>query len=91
MVEFDWDEHNIARVRRHGLEPDDVEEAFEDPERRSTSARQPDRSERRYGLTGRTEAGRLITAYFVRRHLKIRVITARDADVSERRSYRQGR
>lgn len=87
MVEFDWDEGNIAKVRRHGLEPWEVEEVFEDPNRRQITARQTDPSEQRYGLSGRTESGRLVTAFFVRRYPRIRVITARDADVSERRSY----
>ena len=88
MVEFEWDEHNSEHIRRHGVEPADVEEAMRDPDRRPIPAHQPRDGERRYGLTGKSEAGRTITVIFVRRSGRIRVITARDADASERRSYR---
>lgn len=30
ILGFDWDDINIAKVRRHDLEPDDVEEVFSD-------------------------------------------------------------
>ncbi|MCZ2110237.1 MAG: BrnT family toxin [Dehalococcoidia bacterium] len=88
MVEFEWDEHNIEHVGRHGLVPAEVEQAMADPGRRQLSVRQPRDGERRYGLIGKIESGRMISVIFVRRNRGIRVITARDADASERRSYR---
>ena len=29
MREFEWDEHNVGHVARHGVTPEEVEEAFE--------------------------------------------------------------
>ncbi len=31
MLEFEWDDDNIAHLARHGITPDEVEELFEGP------------------------------------------------------------
>jgi len=35
---FDWDEGNVGHVGRHGISPDEVEDALLDPDRIGTAA-----------------------------------------------------
>lgn len=84
---FDWDEHNTDHIADHGLDPDEVEEAFHDPRRIARSTYNTV-SERRSAIVGATAAGRLLFVVFTSRHGLIRVVTARDATTMERRRYR---
>lgn len=84
-AEFEWDDGNVDHIARHGIEPWEAEEAFEDPARRMLRVRT--RPEIRYALWGRTTAGRLVVMVFVRRGRQIRVVTARDATDREERQY----
>src|SRR2546426_540873 len=77
---FDWDEANIVKNRqKHGVEPKESEEVFfnrpliflKDP-KHSTGI------ERRFGLLGKTNAGRRLEIYFTVRNKKIRVIASWD-------------
>lgn len=85
---FQWDEHNEGHLRRHGVEPDEAEEALEDTERVDTRA-YPSGDERRYAFIGRTEQGRVLVVVFSYREDAIRVVTTRDATARERRRYRR--
>ncbi len=86
--DFDWDDVNIEHVARHGVEPWEVEDAILDPGRVGASARNAP-EERRFAVVGATEPGRLLFVVFTRREERIRVITARDAEDSEKRRYRR--
>ena len=81
---FDWDDENILHVERHEFTPEEVEEVFlEDYKIRR--ARQ-----KRYVALGQTLDGRLSLVVFCRLPKgRIRVITARDMDDSERRLFRR--
>ena len=77
---FDWDKANIVKNReKHGVEPQEYEEIFfntpliflKDP-KHSTN------KERRFGLLGKTNAGRKLEMYFTVRDNKIRIIAAWD-------------
>ena len=85
---YDWDEANEEHIALHGLEPEEVEEALEDPRRVSFSAYNAP-SERRFSVVGATVGGRIIRVVYTTRGEKIRVITAWDAKKSERRRYRR--
>jgi uncharacterized DUF497 family protein len=81
---FDWDDGNIPHIERHEFTPEEVEEVFAgDHKVRRTG-------QKRYIALGRTFDSRL--AFVVFRRLpggRIRVITARDMDNSERRLFRR--
>jgi uncharacterized DUF497 family protein len=85
---FDWDDDNIDHIRRHGVDPEEAEEAVTDPRRIGTPAYSTSR-ESRFAVFGTTEAGRLLFVVFTRRRLLIRVITARDAAPNEKRQHRR--
>ena len=84
---FDWDEANEGHIwdRHHGS-PAEAEEAVLDPAALMVGAQ--DRGERRTGLIGATEDGRLLRVIYTMRGRTIRVVTAREANEWERRLYR---
>ncbi len=86
-VMFDWDEHNIEHVAEHDFDPDSVEDAFYNRNVPAPAYNVP--GEKRYALIGATDAGRIVYVVYVRRKDKIRVVTARDATLSEKRRYRR--
>jgi hypothetical protein len=86
---FDWDEHNLDHIARHGVTPAEAEDVFFDPRRMLIRQGKLQAGEARFTLVGRTDAGRLLAVVFTRRGEDIRVITARDASERERRGYRR--
>ncbi len=85
---YDWDEANEEHIALHGLEPEEVEEAMEDPNRFFIPTYNIP-TERRYGLVGATAGGRIIRVVYTLRNGGYRVITAYDASKPERRRYRR--
>ena len=81
---FEWDDDNIFHIERHEFTPEEVEEVFAgDHKVRRTR-------QKLYIALGATLDGRL--AFVVFRRLPgglVRVITARDMDVNERRLFRR--
>jgi uncharacterized DUF497 family protein len=66
-VEFDWDEGNRDKNLRHGIHDWEIEEAFDDPQRKAGGAHR-ERGERRRSLLGhsRTSGQYLKIVYTVR-------------------------
>jgi uncharacterized protein len=88
-VEFDWDEANLEKLaRRHRVEPYEAEEVLLDPRRIGVGVYNSP-SERRYGVIGETEDGRILVVVFTKRGDKVRVLMARDAESKEKRRYRR--
>jgi uncharacterized protein len=85
---FDWDEDNIAHVRRHGVEPEEAEEAASDPARVRTSAYNST-TERRQAYIGASAAGRILFVVLTMRAARFRILTAYDADKTEKQRYRK--
>ncbi len=85
---FDWDEGNLDHIAAHGVEPDEAEDVFADPDRVGVGTYNT-ATERRAGLVGRTSDGRLLMVVFTTRRGAIRVVTALDATDSQQRSYRR--
>lgn len=81
---FDWDEYNLDHIARHGVDPDEAEDAVLDPDRISFPARLD-----RVGFIGTTEAGRVLVVILDRKRYLWRVVTARDASPNEKKSYRR--
>ncbi len=79
---FLWDDRNIDHVAAHGAEPWEVEQVFEQAPKVRRAR------DDRYLALGRTQAGRYLVVVF--RYLGngvVRVLTAREMSVKERRSY----
>lgn len=85
-MQFDWDDDNIDHVTLHAVEPDEVEEAFEDPDRVVREAYNTP-TERRRGIIGMTVDGRLLTVIYTIRREMIRVVSAWDAAERDVRRY----
>ena len=81
---FEWDDDNIFHIERHQFIPEEVEEVFAgDHKVRRTRLK-------RYIALGETLDGRLALVVFRRLSGgRLRVITARDMDASERRLFRR--
>lgn len=80
---FDWDDRNREHVGRHGVEPEEAEEAFLG---RRFIFRPRDG---RYILLGASAAGRHLLVAFALAESIARVITARDMTEAEKRRYRR--
>ena len=85
---YDWDEFNIDHIQRHGVQPEETEEALADPLRIAGRAYNT-YGERRTAAVGATLDGRILYVVYTLRYGKYRVITARDAEPSERIRYRR--
>ena len=71
---FDWDEANIGHIARHGVTPEEVEQAYAND---SVTLEVAIRSgEERILAAGRTDAGRPLQFVYTLRRTRIRVVTA---------------
>ncbi len=86
---FDWDEGNQSKsLEKHKITPLETEEAFFHfyivfPDQRHST------SEQRYGMYGKTNAGKLLFIAFTIRNRRVRIISARPASKKERNTYEQ--
>jgi uncharacterized DUF497 family protein len=81
---FERDDENVEHIAEHGVEPWEVEEAFDDRGRAPFPAHSG-----RVGFIGRTEDGRLLVVILERGTRPWRVVTARDAGPTAKRAYRR--
>jgi len=78
VAKFDWDDANIGHIARHGVTPEEVEQAFaNDP--LAVVAEQLRSGEQRVLCAGFTDARRPLQFVYTLRRGKIRVITAHTA------------
>ena len=85
---FDWDDANIEHIARHGVEPEEVEEALLSPTR-VLLFRRAVGDEARWTYAGETDEGRLIVVVHCRRAGRIRTVTARLPTETEARTWRR--
>lgn len=78
-MNFDWDFANLEHIARHRVEPEEAEEAVTDPAALETPAHRGPLGQRRYGVIGATEAGRVLAIFYEFRRERLRVVTVRDA------------
>lgn len=82
---FVWRDWVVEKItEKHGVDPEEVEEAFFNPPYKVRRARSS-----KYQMFGRSEDGRYLFVVFVWRGRQIRIITARDMTDAERRYYRR--
>ena len=88
-MEFDWDSANLKHIARHGIVPEEAEEAvLIDPLEADV---QPHESEARVLCFGRTKSGGLLTILYTERRGKIRVVTAYEMTKPQQRMYFEGK
>jgi len=90
MLEFEWHAKKAeANERKHGVSFEEASSAFEDP--RSVTIPDPDhsREEDRFVLMGRSAGGRIVVVVHTLRGETVRLISARRATPSERRTYEE--
>ena len=86
-IKFEWDKHNIEHVRIHKVEPGECEQVFFNIPLTVEIDVIHSRDEKRYFAIGKTNMNRTLVVIFTVRKIKMRVITARDADKKERMRY----
>jgi len=89
-MDFEWDREKATNnLEKHGVSFEEAATAFGDP--LSSTILDPDSSddEERYVLIGQAFSGRLVVVVHTDRRESARLISARLATRSERRSYEQ--
>lgn len=85
---FDWDKSNIEHIEKHNVDYIECEEVFANQPLIVFFDEKHSIEERRYKIFGISSKGRKLTLAITIRHLKIRIITARDRNKKERREYK---
>ena len=86
-MSFDWDEHNLEHLAKHDVEACEAEDIFFDDYNLSTDAYNVD-DEKRCGILGKTESGRILKVIYTFRNNNLRVISAMEANKSQRKRYK---
>lgn len=85
MVQFDWNEANIAHIRRHAIEPQEAEQVVSN---QPLGLEEQFRSgETRLSQLGVTNAGRILIVVTTIRQGRQRVVTAFDANRNMRKYF----
>ena len=88
MQGFDWDEGNIDKNwQRHEVTSKECEGIFFSEPLITFEDIKHSKSEKRFGVIGQTEKGRILQVIYIVRGGKIRIISARDANRRERKYY----
>lgn len=82
---FEWDVHNVGHIARHGVTPQEVEDAV--CSAHVVIPAQAVQGEKRWKLFGRSEAGRYLVVVFTLRQIRLRPITADTMNQAERGIY----
>ena len=86
-VDLDWDDSNIRRVRRHRIDPAEVQQVLNNNP--LDLDYETESGEERYKSLGVTDSGRILVVVWTVRELKARVVTAYPASRPLRRLYEQ--
>jgi len=89
-TQFEWDRRKAETNRRkHGVNFEEAESIFIDDD--SITLPDPDHSEdeNRMIMIGRSRKNRVLTVVFTERGSKIRLISARKATLTERKTYEE--
>lgn len=89
VIEFEWDEGNIGKNKRHNVEDREAEEIFFDENKVLLKDVLHSQREERFLLLGKTKKRRLLYVVFARRGKKVRIISARDINKKEAYLYEE--
>jgi uncharacterized protein len=85
---LEWDKHNSEKIRaRHSVTPAECEQVFFNVPVVAGDDEKHSETENRFYVLGQTDSGRLLFLVFTVRRDKLRVISARDMNKKERRTY----
>lgn len=87
VLEFEWDEGNTGKNKKHDVEDKEAEEAFLDEGKVTFKDELHSKLEERFVVLGKTTKNRLLYIVFTKRKKKIRVISARDLNKKEIHLY----
>ena len=87
IFEFEWDQGNIGKNKKHGVEDAESEEPFFDLEKVILKDRLHSGEEERFILLGKTKKEKILFVVFTRRASKIRIISSRGINRKERPLY----
>jgi len=87
---FEWDQHNIDKNwEKHNVTPLECEQIFFNQPLIMGDDTKHSQTEYRFYVLGKTDIGRELFVVFTIRMKKIRIISARDMNKKESRSYEQ--
>ena len=90
LAGFEWDKGNIAKsYQKHGISSREAEEVFLDESLQILKDVKHSQRESRYIAVGKDFSGGIIFIVFTIRNSKVRVISARPANIKERQHYEQ--
>lgn len=87
VLEFEWDEGNNQKPKKHGLTLEETEEAFFDENKIIFADWKHSATEQRITLLGKTKKRKLLNITYTIRGNKVRVITARPINKKEVKLY----
>ena len=90
-MEFEWDEKKAAvNLADHGISFDEAKTVFDDA--LYVDFYDPDHSgdEHRYVIVGESRQNRLLIVSYTERGESVRLISAREVTLSERKAYEEG-
>lgn len=76
-IEFEWDEGNREKNKKHRVEDQEAEEVFFDEQKKTFADRVHSQHEERFRVIGKTKQGKLLFVVFTMRRHKIRIISVR--------------
>lgn len=86
-IEFDWDEGNTGKNKKHDVEDKEAEESFTNKPILVSKDKKHSKKEPRFQALGQTDNGRFLFVSFTIRNGKVRIISARDMDREEESVY----
>ena len=87
VIEFEWDEANIAHIAKHDVLPKEAEEIFFDKNNAQDEDIEHSTVEDRFLIIGKTKKGRFLYQIYTIRGEKIRVISSRSINKKEVKIY----
>jgi len=87
---FQWDKWNVDKsYKKHGITPNESEEIFLDEKLQVVRDIKHSQKENRFIAVGKTFEKKVLFVIFTLREKTIRIISARIANIKERKKYEQ--
>lgn len=87
-VDFDWDSGNQTKsLVKHGITTTEAEEAFFNFKQILPDQIHSTKTEPRFVMYGQTDAGKILFISLTMRRKRVRIISARPANKTERETY----
>lgn len=76
-IEFEWDEANLHKVRKHGVVRDEIDEVFGDEQKQIYFDDKHSHQENRYIVIGKNKKNRILFLVVTEREGRVRCLSAR--------------